>query len=137
MTQTLYKLSITIQSYRLFTTTNGKWIMKFLIGWILVCGIMSVCGSLFFCFPIHKAWDDSVKGWCVNRAAINYSVAGFNIVNDIALLFIPLTFLLNLQIPQKKRIILISVFACGILYYTIAPSNLKYVNVFIGSQLFL
>lgn len=43
-------------------------------------------------------------------------MAGFNILNDIMLLIIPLPFLTKLQLPRKQRIILISVFACGLLW---------------------
>lgn len=115
MAQTLYKLSITTQSYRLFATVRAQKIMKILIGWILVCGIMSVSGSLFYCRPIPKAWDDSIPGQCVNRSNLNYAIAGFNILNDVALLLIPVPFLLTLQIAKKQRIVLICVFACGAL----------------------
>ncbi|KAG6366958.1 hypothetical protein INS49_001139 [Diaporthe citri] len=114
LTQTFYKLSLTTQAARLFTTTTAARIMKAAIVWVCACGIMSFCAALFFCFPVSKAWDDSVPGWCVNRPALNYSVAGFNIVNDIMLLIIPLPFLTKLQLPRKQRIILISVFACGL-----------------------
>lgn len=113
--QTFYKLSLTTQAARLFTTTAAARVMKAAIVWVSVCGIMTFCAALFFCFPVSKAWDDSVPGWCVNRPALNYSVAGFNILNDIMLLIIPLPFLTKLQLPRKQRIILISVFACGLL----------------------
>jgi len=49
-----YKLSITFQSYRLFTTAIGREIIKSLMVWITLCGIVSVCGSLFYCTPISK-----------------------------------------------------------------------------------
>ncbi|KAF4634265.1 hypothetical protein G7Y89_g3845 [Cudoniella acicularis] len=125
MAQTLYKLSITVQSYRLFSTPNGQKIMKFMMFWITVCGIMSVSGSIFYCGPVAKAWDDSISGWCVDRTALNYSISGFNIVNDLALLLIPTSFLLKLQVPQKQRIVLISVFACGFLVTIVSVIRLK------------
>ena len=125
MAQTLYKLSITTQSYRLFTTTKAQKIMKVLIGWILVCGIMSVSGSLFYCRPVPKAWDDSISGSCVNRSNLNYAIAGFNILNDVALLLIPVPFLLTLQIAKKQRIVLICVFACGALCVSKIPQSIN------------
>ena len=115
-TQTFYKLSILTQSYRLFTTVMGQRIIKCLIAWIIVCGIMSVCGSLFYCFPIARAWDFSLPGYCLNRQALNYSISGFNIVNDLILVAMPAPFLMRLQLPKKQRIVLISVFACGAMW---------------------
>lgn len=113
--QTCYKLSIAIQSYRLFSTSMGKKIMKALIGWIIVCGIMSISASFFYCSPVPKAWDDSIEGWCVNRSNLNYAIAGFNILNDMFLVSIPFPFLIKLQVAQKQRIVLLSVFACGLM----------------------
>lgn len=115
-TQTLYKLSITTQSYRLFTTTAGKRSLQLLIVWICMCSVMTISGSLFYCLPVPKAWDDSVVGHCVDRSALNYAVSGFNIVNDLTLLFIPVPFLLKLQIQQKQKVVLLSVFACGAMW---------------------
>jgi hypothetical protein len=113
--QTLYKLSIAVQSYRLFSTSMGRRVMKGLIAWIVICGIMTFCGSTFYCFPMGKAWDDSVEGWCVDRAKVYYCAAAFNVLNDIFLVAIPFPFLLRLQVAHKQRIVLLSVFACGVL----------------------
>jgi len=49
MAQLLYKLSFTTQSYRVFTTPKAQRIMKILISWIIVCGIMAVTLSLVYC----------------------------------------------------------------------------------------
>jgi len=89
--------------------------MQFLMFWIIACGVMSVCGSLFYCYPVAKSWDDSIPGHCLNRPAINYSVSGFFILNDLALLVIPIPFLATLQVAKKQRVVLMSVFACGAL----------------------
>ncbi|KAG8167850.1 hypothetical protein KVR01_003539 [Diaporthe batatas] len=124
-TQTFYKLSLTTQAARLFTTTTAARIMRAAIVWVCACGLMSFCAALFYCFPVSKAWDDSIPGWCVNRPALNYSVAGFNILNDIMLLIIPLPFLTKLQLPRKQRIILISVFACGLFTTVVSIVRLR------------
>ncbi|EPE34284.1 hypothetical protein GLAREA_09978 [Glarea lozoyensis ATCC 20868] len=124
-TQTFYKLSMLTQSYRLFTTVMGQRIIKFLIAWIIVCGIMSVCGSIFYCFPVAKAWNFSLEGFCFNRPALNYSISGFNIVNDLILVAIPTPFLMKLQLPKKQRIVLISVFACGAIVTVVSVIRLK------------
>ncbi|KAB5515525.1 putative integral membrane protein [Coniochaeta sp. 2T2.1] len=102
--QTSYKLSIAIQSYRLFSTSIGKKIMKGLIGWIVACGIMSVSASFFYYSPVPKAWDDSIDGWYVDRSKLNYAIAGFNILNDIFLVPIPFPFLLNVTIVSIIRL---------------------------------
>lgn len=80
---------------------------------------MTFCGSTFYCFPVAKAWDESIEGWCVDRAKIYYSAAAFNILNDIFLVAIPFPFLITLQVAQKQKIVLYSVFACGVMWVTL------------------
>lgn len=82
----LYKLSITCQAHRIFKTGPTRTIINFLIGWLVVCGIMTVCGALFYCSPVAKCWDESIPGHCGNRSAMVYSWAGFNLLNDIIIL---------------------------------------------------
>lgn len=55
------------------------------------------------------------EGHCVNHQALNYAICGVNILNDLTLLAIPMLFLRNLQVQQRQRIVLFSIFACGIL----------------------
>lgn len=81
--------------------------------WIVVCGLFSLCGTLFYCSPVSKSWNTLQDGHCVNRNALNYVISTFSIFNDLMLLVIPIFFLRALQIAQKQRIILISIFACG------------------------
>ena len=113
--QTCYKLSIAVQSYRLFSTDRSKNIIKVLIAWISACGIMTITGSAFYCFPAAKAWNDSIDGWCVNRAVLYYCTSAFNILNDLFLMALPFPFLLTLRVDQRNRVVLCSVFSCGLL----------------------
>lgn len=115
LAQMLYKLSIIVQSSRLFTTGIATTLIKCLKAWIIACGIMTVSSSLFWCSPVAKTWDPTLSGWCVDRAGLNYSIASFNILNDLLLLSIPAPFIFKLQIQQKRRIILYCVFTCGVL----------------------
>lgn len=85
-TQMLYKLSITCQAHRIFKTDPTRTIINFLIIWLAICGIMTVCGALFYCSPVAKCWDESIPGHCGNRSAMVYSWAGFNLLNDIIIL---------------------------------------------------
>lgn len=84
--------------------------------WILVCGIMSVLTSLFYCKPLQKAWNLSLDGSCADLSSLHYSISAINILNDVLLLAIPAPFIIRLQVPKKQRILLISIFACGALY---------------------
>jgi hypothetical protein len=113
--QTCYKLSIAVQSYRLFSTDRSRIVIKALIGLIMACGIMTITGSAFYCFPAAKAWNDSIDGWCVDRAVLYYCTSAFNILNDLFLMALPFPFLLTLRVDHKNRVVLCSVFSCGVL----------------------
>ncbi|KAH8659952.1 putative integral membrane protein [Xylariales sp. PMI_506] len=125
LTQTLYKLSMTLQSYRLFTTHRGQRIMQAVLVWIVLCGLMTFCGSLFYCNPIPKAWDDSIPGHCANRSDIIYACAAFNIFNDIILLCIPIPFIVSLQVKKRERIVLISIFSSGLFTTIVSIIRIK------------
>jgi hypothetical protein len=108
--QTLYKLSITAQLYRVFDVYASKTKMLCLFSWIAVCGIAFISASIFYCWPVpvQKAWDDSVHGRCGNRSILNYVIAGFNILNDLPLFVMPMFIIRKLQ---KNRRFLYFVFA--------------------------
>lgn len=131
VTQTLYKLSITLQSYRLFTTAAGKRGIKMLMGWILICGIFTVTISLFHCTPVSAAWNVFEGGSCIGNAPLNFTITGVNILNDLCLLAIPLFFIRNLQMNEKQRVVLMSIFACGFIISIVSFIRLKalYINV--------
>ncbi|KAF3761521.1 hypothetical protein M406DRAFT_220825, partial [Cryphonectria parasitica EP155] len=122
-TQTLYKLSLTMQVSRLLTSMLGKRAILVAMLWIGACGLMTLCGSLFYCFPVSKAWDYTEPGWCVDRGALFFVMSGVNIFNDIVLLVSPLPSLLRANLPQKQQLILICVFLCGI--FTTAVSCVR------------
>ena len=81
-----------------------------------VYGLFCFWSSLIPCIPVARYWDPSIPGGCINRSDLHYALAGFNILNDIALLVAPMPYLKNLQIPRKAKAVLIAVFACGSLY---------------------
>jgi hypothetical protein len=83
--------------------------------WIMLCGIISVSGSLFYCTQISKTWNVEGPGNCVNHKTLYFAILGFNILNGLALPVIPKLFLRNLQIVEKQRVVLLSIFPCGFL----------------------
>jgi hypothetical protein len=83
------------------------------MAWVLVCGLFTVLSSLFYCVPVQKAWNVFEPGHCISNAPLNFTISSFNILNDLCLLAIPLFFLKNLQMNQKQRLVLMSIFACG------------------------
>jgi hypothetical protein len=123
LSQTLYKLSVATQLYRLFNTPKNQLKIKIMFAWILLCGMYTVLGCLFYCSPVKKAWDVFVPGTCMDRDVLHYTISALNILNDLLLIAVPLYFVLKLQIPKKQRLVLASIFSCGALYVGTIPHN--------------
>ncbi|PHH91908.1 hypothetical protein CDD83_9775 [Cordyceps sp. RAO-2017] len=108
------KFSIVLQCKRIFTEKSAQRVFFILILWLTVYGLFCFLSSIVTCVPIAKYWDDSIPGGCIDRSNLHYALAGFNIVNDVALLIAPIPYLRNLQIPRRAKFVLIAVFACGV-----------------------
>lgn len=125
LSQTLYKLSVATQLYRLFNTPKNQLKIKIMFAWILLCGMYTVLGCLFYCSPVKKAWDVFVPGTCMDRDVLHYTISALNILNDLLLIAVPLYFVLKLQIPKKQRLVLASIFSCGAFVTIVSIIRLK------------
>ncbi|KAH7110956.1 hypothetical protein EDB81DRAFT_671724 [Dactylonectria macrodidyma] len=112
-TQLAVKFSILLQCKRIFSSTSARRLFTGLIIWLAIYGLFCLFSSIVTCVPIAKYWDETIPGGCINRSTLQKVLAGFNIVNDLALLVAPLPFLKNLHIARRAKLILIGVFGCG------------------------
>jgi hypothetical protein len=106
-----------------FSTKRCRKIVLGLIAWIAVCGILGIAASMFYCYPVAKAWNASLERHCFDRNTIYYVCAGFNLLNDHILPALPFPFLVKLQIAREDGVVLCSVFSAGLLC-VIAPRSL-------------
>lgn len=114
-TQLCVKFSILFQYRRIFRTDGAKRIITALIAWLGAYAMFCLGTTIFTRWPVAKYWDDSIEGGCIERSVLNYAIAGFNIVNDLIILFIPIPWLKNLQVTFRAKLLLIGVFTCGAL----------------------
>ncbi|KAL0932704.1 uncharacterized protein CTRU02_211667 [Colletotrichum truncatum] len=112
-TQLCVKFSILFQYRRIFRTENAKKVITGLIIWLAVYAAFCLGISIFTCWPVAKYWNDQIEGGCIERSVVNYVIAGFNILNDIIILVLPVPWLRNLQVTFRAKLILIGVFTCG------------------------
>ncbi|KAF2463476.1 uncharacterized protein BDR25DRAFT_245562 [Lindgomyces ingoldianus] len=111
---TFTKLSILVQFLRIFPTRRFRFICFILAGFIGTFGIWTFFGSIFLCSPIEFFWDKTTKGGtCLNQFVIWYLNAGVNIVQDFAILILPIPVLRTLNIPKGQKRALIIIFALG------------------------
>jgi hypothetical protein len=108
------KFSLLFQYRRIFTSHTER-LFIFLGIWLVVFTILTFGMSIFTCVPISKYWDDTLPGSCVSRSKLHVALATLHVVMDWMFLVIPLYFLRKLHIARNAKIILMGVFACGIL----------------------
>ncbi|RMZ67765.1 integral membrane [Pyrenophora seminiperda CCB06] len=110
----MVKLSLLLMYMRIFPTKDfriGAYILGFLtIGWVIAINFVSI----FQCHPIKKAWlGPAIEGTCINLKASFIGNAIPNILTDIAILCMPVTQVLKLQVSVAHRASLIFMFALG------------------------
>jgi hypothetical protein len=110
----LVKLSLLLMYMRIFPTQNfriGAYILGFItIGWVIAINFVSI----FQCNPIKKAWlGPAVEGTCIDLKASFIGNAVPNILTDIAILCMPVTQVLKLQVSNAQRASLIFMFLLG------------------------
>jgi len=100
-----------------------KGIRQFLWGMIVVqiavC-IYSTVAALIQCIPLNAAWDllgqvEGAKCWTKQAIRVNsICVSSFNIITDMILALMPVTFLRKVQIPLRERVIIAILMGLGI-----------------------
>ena len=76
------------------------------------------------CRPFHfywEQWDGEHVGHCMNTNALIWSNAAVSIFMDLAMLVLPLTQLIQLNIHWRKKLGVILMFSVGSVY---VPTNL-------------
>lgn len=68
------------------------------------------------CIPRQKAWNLLITGGhCINITALYQSSGVINVLTDFAILFLPMKPIWNLQMPLRRKISMIAIFATGAL----------------------
>ena len=113
--QLTIKFSILFHYRRIFQTPKAKKMIIYLLIWLAIYATFCLFASAITCWPIAKYWDDTIPGGCIERTTLQYTISGFNILNDVTLLIFPIPMLRQLQITARAKLVLIGVFTCGAL----------------------
>ncbi|KAL1605271.1 hypothetical protein SLS60_004818 [Paraconiothyrium brasiliense] len=111
---TATKISILTQYLRVFPVPRFRTACFVVMGFVVLYGLWTLMGSIFLCFPVEFFWDKTIaNGKCLNQEAVWFSNAAVNIAQDVVILFLPLTVLKSLRIPDRQKKALIVVFGLG------------------------
>ena len=118
----LIKTSILLQYQRIFVIHKTRSSPMFVaiqssIWAIFLFYLIETFFEIFQCSPREKIWNKLLTGGhCFNSAAGFKATGVFNSISDFALLFIPMPPLWKLQMPLKRKILTMGVFAVGVLW---------------------
>lgn len=115
------KLAILLQYLRLLAPQKTVDPFTFvaarvMIGVILVHYIISTCITAFACNPRERIWNPLVTEYkCLDNTVAILVTCLFNILSDLIILSLPTKSVWRLQIPLRKKINIILLFATGLL----------------------
>lgn len=70
---------------------------------------------IVMCRPREKYWNQLPMGSCYSYDAFSLATGFFNVFSDFAILMLPVRSIWKLQVPMKKRLGILAVFATGVL----------------------
>ncbi|KAL9606491.1 MAG: hypothetical protein Q9179_000356 [Wetmoreana sp. 5 TL-2023] len=81
----------------------------------LVFYFIDILFELVLCSPREKIWNKLIiTGHCFDANAVNIASGLFNVVSDFAMLVLPMAPIWKLQLPPKKKLLMIAIFATGV-----------------------
>lgn len=117
------KISVLIFYNRIFKASSGNtfiWLYRCSFAFIAIYTFLSVLGVLISCRPISAYWLQYQKPEpygrpfkCNNEGAGNIAVCVANTVTDFWITSLPLFFLRNIQVPNRKKIPILMIFGAG------------------------
>jgi hypothetical protein len=86
--------------------------------WTSICFTFAICiealiTGIFQCVPVARFWDTRIPGKCINTAALYYTNAAINIVQDVSLVVVPFFMLRQLMMPKREKITLMIILGLG------------------------
>ncbi|KAI6251406.1 hypothetical protein HI914_01031 [Erysiphe necator] len=131
--QVLAKISLLLIYQRIYPSSKFQLICTIGIAFVATHGLAFIFTIFFQCKPIRSSWDPSMNRNCLSAPAIGFAGAGFSIVEDLVIIFLPLPQLLQLQIRTAQKVALIFMFSIGSFACITSIVRLKYLSTFENS----
>ncbi|KAF9880814.1 integral membrane protein [Colletotrichum karsti] len=135
----LCKISILHLYTKLFSVRRMVLAARIMALFTVIWTAVAVLVAFFICIPLSDNWLLDLKNRnCGNQPAADGTLGVVNLMTDIIVLLMPVSYLWSLQLERFKKIALIATFSLGIftcivsalrLYYL---ANLKYTDVTFG-----
>ena len=117
----LVKVSILLQYSRIFVPNRKGNMALFvaiqsLIWTVILFYFVDTIFGIIMCIPREKIWNRLMTaGHCFNAHTAYKATGLFNVISDIFILILPVKPIWKLQMALKKKLMMIAIFATGIL----------------------
>ncbi|KAK3614611.1 hypothetical protein LTR56_027141 [Elasticomyces elasticus] len=109
----LNKVSVVLLSKRIFIPKVFQMKCWVVLGLTISWTIASVAATIWQCTPIKGAWNSSVPHTCIDTSMFWMAYAVSNILTDAIVIVLPIPEVLKLNLNQRNKIMLCSVFLLG------------------------
>ncbi|KAI5781503.1 hypothetical protein EDC01DRAFT_730234 [Geopyxis carbonaria] len=121
----LTKISIILFYKRISPNKNFYLFLHGTIAFVICHGIALFITNIFQCTPVAFFWNPTIPGGsCIDLRAFYFSAAALSIAADFWILLLPQPVLFSLQLPMKKRLMLMGMFGLGIVVCIVAVLRL-------------
>lgn len=104
---------------RLFPCRRFQLAAKGINAFLIIHGLVYSILFAVQCLPVYSLWDRGVTDRaCINIRVVAYSSSALNVVEDIAILLLPVPQVWQLKIEIRRRLALLALFSIGFLYVT-------------------
>ncbi|PVI00861.1 hypothetical protein DM02DRAFT_728327 [Periconia macrospinosa] len=100
----LTKLSILTLFLRFIKLRGLRITVYVIMAIVVVYSLVTSFEWIYACRPLHKYWDFTVPGSCIDWEKIAVFNGSMNSVTDIIILILPALFLRKLKLPKKQKI---------------------------------
>ncbi|KAM3075712.1 hypothetical protein ACMFMG_007843 [Clarireedia jacksonii] len=109
------KISILLFYRSIFPGDKFRLATNILMGIVTAWVLGNLLPSIFSCRPINGYWDIDMQPppICIDKTALYVSGATINILTDVAILVLPVTNVLHLQLNRKSKFAVILLFLLG------------------------
>ncbi|KAM0335545.1 hypothetical protein ACHAQA_000593 [Verticillium albo-atrum] len=108
------KLSVLLMYMSIFPVRRVILPCRILGVFIILWNIGGILGGVLVCRPFAMNWDQTIPGGkCGNQPMYYMALGIINILVEVTMLALPLPVLYKLQMPMRKKIVIISMFSVG------------------------
>lgn len=112
---TLIKLSILCLYRRIFSAAGSRRTNSSIIVLCLVWCLAGVMSDLLYCRPMSKYWKPSAGGHCFDFGLYFLIMTLIDLAIDVVILSLPISPIIRLHLPLRKRVAVAGIFLLGAL----------------------